>query len=258
MGDRNMHKKTIKEIADILEKISEEEECFKELQKDERKGVQNLLNKWQKARQKEQAEILRYEQLSVHEKEHWLAGKKRIAGIDEVGRGPLAGPVVSAAVILKEGTIIQGLNDSKKMNQAKREHLYNQIVEKAEAIAIGIVDAQEIDQINIYEATKKSMLMAVNKLAIQPDILFIDAMKLNSPYEELSLIKGDAHSISIAAASIIAKVTRDRMMTEYDAQFPQYGFAQNMGYGTKIHLEAINEIGPCQIHRKSFAPINKK
>lgn len=254
-----MQKKTIKEIESILAEISDEQDqCFKELQSDERKGVQNLVHKWQRMRQKEQAEMVRYEQLSVYEKEYWLKGKKRIAGIDEVGRGPLAGPVISAAVILKEGTIIKGLNDSKKMNQTKREQLYHEIFEKAEAISIGVVDAQEIDQINIYEATKKSMLLAVKKLDIQPDILFIDAMKLNSPYEELSLIKGDAHSISIAAASIIAKVTRDRMMTEYDAQFPQYGFAQNMGYGTKIHLEAINEIGPCQIHRKSFAPINKK
>lgn len=192
--------------------------------------------------------------LSKYEMEYYCKGYLSIAGIDEAGRGPLAGPVVAAAVILPKGMIIEGVNDSKKVSEKKREKLYDEIIEKAVSWGVGIKDNNIIDEINILEATRLAMHEAIENLKIKPDFIFIDAeKKVNTngiPY--LPIIKGDALSISIASASIIAKVTRDRMMREYDAIYPEYGFEKHKGYGTKAHIQAIRENGLTPIHRKSF------
>ncbi len=192
--------------------------------------------------------------LSKFEKECYEKGYTCIAGIDEAGRGPLAGPVVAGAVILPKGALIEGVNDSKKLSEKKREKLYGDITANAIAWAVGIVDHTVIDEINILNATRLAMKTAIENLKIKPDYILIDAEKKvdtnNIPY--LPIIKGDALSISIGAASIIAKVTRDRIMREYDKIFPMYGFEKHKGYGTKAHVEALKEYGPCMIHRKSF------
>lgn len=199
-------------------------------------------------------EIERLTKLSEYEKKCYENGYKYIAGIDEAGRGPLAGPVVAAAVILPDGCLIEGVNDSKKISEKKREKLYDEIIENAIAWGVGIIDNNVIDDINILNATRKAMHMAIESLQTQPDYILIDAEKKvdtnNIPY--LPIIKGDALSISIAAASIIAKVTRDRIMREYDEIFPMYGFEKHKGYGTKAHVDAILDNGLCMIHRKSF------
>ncbi len=193
-------------------------------------------------------------ELSKFEKEYYEKGYKCIAGVDEAGRGPLAGPVVAGAVILPEGMIIEGVNDSKKLSEKKREKLYDEIKEKALAWGVGIIDNKVIDEINILEATRLAMHQAIENLQVKPGFIFIDAEKKvntnNIPY--LPIIKGDALSISIASASIIAKVTRDRMMREYDKIYPEYGFEKHKGYGTKAHMEAIRTFGKTPIHRDSF------
>ena len=177
-----------------------------------------------------------------------------ICGIDEAGRGPLAGPVVVASVIMPKNSFIEGVNDSKKVSEKKRELLYEKITEEAIAWEVGIITPQEIDEINILNATKKGLTSSINGLKVKPDIILVDALNkidtLGIPYQ--SIIKGDAKSYSIAAASIIAKVTRDRMMKEWDGIFPQYGFESHKGYGTAKHIQAIKEYGICPIHRKSF------
>ena len=192
--------------------------------------------------------------LSQFEKEGYEKGFCYIAGIDEAGRGPLAGPVVAGAVILPKGCLLEGINDSKKLSEKKREKLYDDIIENAVAWGVGVVDHTVIDEINILNATRRAMKLALENLQINPDYILIDAEKKvdtnGIPY--LPIIKGDALSISIGAASILAKVTRDRMMKEYDKMFPMYGFEKHKGYGTKAHVEAIKEHGPCMIHRKSF------
>ena len=180
-----------------------------------------------------------------------------IAGIDEVGRGPLVGPVVTAAVILPKDFYDERINDSKKLTEKKRELLYDVIMENAVSVGIGISSEDVIDDINILEATKKAMIEAVNNLSVKPEHLLIDAVKLNVDIPQTSIIKGDAKSESIAAASIIAKVTRDRMMIELDKKHPEYDFKHNKGYGTKKHIEAIEKYGILKEHRKTFAPCNK-
>lgn len=176
-----------------------------------------------------------------------------ICGIDEVGRGPFAGPVVAAAVILPKDCDILYLNDSKKVSAKKREALYDEIYEKAVAVGIGMVSEKVIDEINILNATYEAMRMAVSKLSVVPDLLLNDAVTIPGiDIEQVPIIKGDAKSASIAAASIVAKVTRDRMMEEYDQIYPQYQFAKNKGYGTKAHIEAIKESGICDLHRRTF------
>ena len=181
-------------------------------------------------------------------------GKKLVCGIDEAGRGPLAGPVVVAAVIMPEDSFIEGVNDSKKVSEKKREKLYDEITENAIAWSVGIIDQNEIDEINILNATKKGLTTALTGLKEKPDIILVDALTkidtLGIPYE--SIIKGDAKSYSIAAASIIAKVTRDRIMRQWDEIYPQYGFINHKGYGTKAHIDAIKQYGLCPLHRKSF------
>ncbi len=180
-----------------------------------------------------------------------------IGGIDEVGRGPLIGPVVASCVILPKNFYVKEINDSKKLSEKKREFLYDIIVKNAISIGIGIVSAQIIDEINIYEATKVAMKEAINNCNIKPEYLLIDAMKLDIDIPLEAIIKGDTKSESIAAASIIAKVTRDRMLIEMDKEYPGYNFKKNKGYGTKEHLKAIEELGVLEDHRRSFSPVRE-
>ncbi len=201
----------------------------------------------------------KYESLYVYEKEAFAKGAKLVAGIDEAGRGPLAGPVVAAACILDPEVKILGLDDSKKLSEKKREELFVQIKEKALAYAVCEVDAQTIDEINILNATKKAMLTCVKELESnghKPDVLLIDAVKLEgTDCEVIPIIKGDAKSDSIAAASVLAKVTRDHIMQEMDEVYPGYGFAKHKGYGTKEHYAGIREKGMCPIHRRTFLKV---
>lgn len=191
------------------------------------------------------------------ETELYNKGINFIAGIDEVGRGPLVGPVVTAAVILPKDFYDERINDSKKLTEKKRELLYGFIMENAISVGIGISSEDVIDEINILNATKRAMLEAVNNLSVKPEHLLIDAVKLNTDIPQTSIIKGDAKSESIAAASIIAKVTRDRMMIELDKIHPEYDFKHNKGYGTKKHIEAIRKYGIIKEHRKTFAPCDE-
>ncbi len=191
------------------------------------------------------------------ENELYNNGINFIAGIDEVGRGPLIGPVVTAAVILPKDFYDERINDSKKLTEKKRELLYDVIMENALSVGVGMSSPKVIDEINILNATKKAMVEAVNNLSIKPEHLLIDAVKLDIDIPQTSIIKGDAKSQSIASASIIAKVTRDRMMLELDKKYPMYDFKHNKGYGTKKHIEALYKYGPLKEHRKSFAPVSE-
>ena len=192
-----------------------------------------------------------------YELKYWNEGKQYVAGIDEAGRGPLAGPVVSASVILPQDIELPGVNDSKKISEKKREVLYGDIQERALSVGIGWADVAEIDEKNILQATYQSMRQAVGNLSINPEILLVDGRKADiKHFQQESIIDGDAKSLSIAAASIIAKVTRDRMMRQFDIVFPEYGFAKHKGYGTKQHIEAIQKSKATPIHRKSFNPVS--
>ncbi len=247
---------TIKEIKELLATVKDlDSPIFLELEKDNRSGVQKEISKRKKAIQAELDEDLRLESMLSYEKELYRQGLTLIAGVDEVGRGPLAGPVVAAAVILPKNCKIRGLNDSKKIPKKKHLEIYQAVQDQALSIGIGIMDNQIIDQVNIYEATKLSMQEAISQLSSQPEHLLIDAMKLDLPISQTSIIKGDANSLSIAAASIVAKVTRDELMKEYDQQFPGYDFATNAGYGTAKHLDGLDKQGVTPIHRTSFEPI---
>lgn len=195
--------------------------------------------------------------MKEYENELYNKGIKYIAGVDEVGRGPLVGPVVTAAVILPVDFYDERINDSKKVTEKKREMLYDVIMKNAVSVGIGMSSSEVIDEINILEATKKAMKEALNNLSVKPEHVLIDAVKLDIDIPSTSIIKGDAKSQSIAAASIIAKVTRDRMMYELDKEYPEYDFAHNKGYGTKKHIEAIRKYGILKEHRKSFAPCNE-
>jgi ribonuclease HII len=204
-------------------------------------------------RQKErlEKELRRLKEMSIYEEEYGMY--EHICGIDEAGRGPLAGPVVAGAVILPKDSKILHLNDSKKLSQKKREALYDEIMEKAVSVGVGIIGPERIDQINILNATYEAMRLAVSDLEVKPDILLNDAVTIpEAGMKQVPIIKGDAKSISIAAASIIAKVTRDRLMTEYDLSMPGYDFAKHKGYGTKAHIESLMRLGPCPIHRRTF------
>ena len=202
-------------------------------------------------KEKEEQRLLK---LKEEEEKLYQNGMKYICGIDEAGRGPLAGPVVVGAVILPQTSFIEGINDSKKVSEKKRELLYEQITNEAIAWSVGIIDQREIDKINILNATKKALTMAVEELEIKPELILVDALEhintLGIPVQ--SIIKGDATRYSIAAASIIAKVTRDRIMRQWDEVYPQYGFASHKGYGTAKHIQAIKEYGICDLHRRSF------
>lgn len=249
---------TIKEIEQKLATIEKDNDpLLKILAEDERKGVQRALNKWLQKQEEKKKKHEKFMAMTAYEKKYRALGYQWIAGIDEAGRGPLAGPVVAAAVILPEDFYLPGLDDSKKINETKRERFFQEIEKKAVAIGIGIIDSDEIDRTNIFTAAKKAMLSAVSQLEPKPDVLLIDAVPLHTPYPSEAIIKGDSLSISIAAASIIAKVTRDRIMKKYDELYPQYGFGRHSGYGTKEHLGAIAHHGITPIHRKSFAPIKE-
>lgn len=199
-------------------------------------------------------ELERLTKLKQIEQNFHNQGIKYIAGIDEAGRGPLAGPVVVACCIMPEDSMIEGVNDSKKVSEKKRELLYEQIIEEAVSYSVAIVSEKEIDDINILNATKKGLTTAISELKVKPDLILVDALdKINTlgiPYKPI--IKGDASAYSISAASIIAKVTRDRIMRQMDEIYPEYGFAKHKGYGTAAHIVAIKEYGPCDIHRRSF------
>ncbi len=201
-----------------------------------------------------ETEIERLSKLKELENKLYEKGNNYICGIDEAGRGPLAGPVVVAAVIMPKDSMIEGVNDSKKVSEKKREKLYEEITSSAIAWGVGIIDQKEIDNINILNATKKGLTVALKSLDVKPNIILVDALKgintLGIPYE--SIIKGDAKCYCIAAASIIAKVTRDRIMRQWDEIYPEYNFEKNKGYGTAIHIAAIKEHGICSLHRKTF------
>lgn len=205
----------------------------------------------EKQLQKLEAEKARMYEMFSYEREY--SAYEHIAGIDEVGRGPFAGPVVTACVILPKECDILYLNDSKKVSEKKREALYDEIMEKAVSVSFGIMSNEVIDDINILQATYKAMREAINNMSVKPDILLNDAVTIPGVnIKQVPIIKGDAKSASIAAASIVAKVTRDRMMVELDEKYPGYGFAKNKGYGTGEHIKALKELGPCEIHRRSF------
>lgn len=250
---------TIKDIKEALAQIDcLDDDRWDLYTSDIRIGVQKAIVQRKKAIQAEIDEDVRLETMLRYEKELYQKGYQAIAGIDEVGRGPLAGPVVTACVILPKDCKIRHLNDSKKIPKKHHEEIYEEVLARALGVGIGIVDNDTIDRVNIYEATKLGMLQAIEQMkgeVTKPDYLFIDAMQLDTPIPQLSLIKGDANSLSIAAASIVAKVTRDRMMAEYAKEYPGYAFDKNVGYGTKDHLAGLKQYGVTPIHRKSFEPI---
>lgn len=245
--------KSISEIKKELEQIPLEElsACMVQYESDERKGVQAILASCQKKLEKEEKEQLRLDTMLKYERSY--TAYQHICGIDEAGRGPLAGPVVAGAVILPVDCKIRYLNDSKKLSAARREELFDEIMDKAVAAAVGIVSPARIDEINILQATYEAMRQAIGKLSVTPDLLLNDAVTIPQvDISQVPIIKGDAKSMSIAAASILAKVTRDRLMVEYDKVMPEYGFAGHKGYGSAAHIEALKKYGPSPIHRKTF------
>ncbi len=220
---------------------------------DERSGVQTLVEQTKKKLAQLETEYVRSEKMLAFERKYHAIGSRYICGIDEVGRGPLAGPVVACAVILPEDEMLLYLNDSKQVPRKKREILYDIIREKAVAYGIGVVSEKRIDEINILQATYEAMRMAIANLKVQPDLLLNDAVRIPEvDIKQVPIIKGDTLSASIAAASIVAKVTRDRMMVEYDKVYPGYDFASNMGYGSAKHYAGLDKLGPCGIHRRTY------
>lgn len=246
--------KTIAQIKEML-KDSPSEAFLTELTQDKRKGVKNLLASYYRNEAKEKAKLEKFNQRLSLEQDLWANGVKYVAGIDEVGRGPLAGPVVSAAVILPHDFLLVDVNDSKQLTEKKREELYSKILEQAIAVGIGVSDNNVIDKENIYQATRIAMKEAVSYLTVKPQHLLIDAMQIDTDIPQTKLIKGDAKSASISAASIVAKVNRDHLMKFYDKIYPGYDLANNAGYGTKKHLQGLRDLGISPIHRKTFEPI---
>lgn len=231
-------------------------EQIKMLQADERGGVQKLLVAYYKRLEKEAQEKERFTKMLAYESEYYAQGVQYVAGVDEAGRGPLAGPLVIAAVILPRNAFIAGLNDSKQLSAAKRDKLYDEIIAKAVAIEVNIVSVSNIDKYNIYAATQRGMAQVLEHLPVQPQVALIDAMPVTAKNIEcVPIVHGDALSASIAAASIIAKVTRDRIMERLDTLFPAYGFAHNKGYGSGAHMQAIAEFGATKWHRRSYEPV---
>lgn len=240
-------------VAEAQEAAARLEELEAVYEADERSGVRALLHRSCKQRQAAEAELERIYMLEHFEREYGQNGAALVCGIDEVGRGPLAGPVVAGAVILPPDSPVLYLNDSKQLSAKKREELYEVILENAVAVGLGFASPERIDEINILQATYEAMREAVGKLSAAPDILLNDAVTIPQvKIRQIPIIKGDAKSVSIAAASIVAKVTRDRMMEQYDEVFPGYGFAQNKGYGSGEHIAALKGLGPTPIHRRSF------
>lgn len=243
----------IGEIKEKFQKAAAEEYAglFEEYKDDGRSGVVSLIQKYRRELEKLEEEKKRIRRLEEYERKY--ADYGYICGIDEAGRGPLAGPVVAGAVILPKDCDILYINDSKQLSAKKREELYEVIMERAVAVAVGVVGCERIDEINILNATYEAMTQAIEKLPQKPDILLNDAVRIPGiDIPQVPIVKGDAKSVSIGAASILAKVTRDRMMEEYDKIYPLYGFAGHKGYGSKEHIAAIRQYGPCPIHRRTF------
>lgn len=246
---------SIKEIHTRIqtnEFTNEEVELWR---KDERKGVIKLIDSIDRQIKKDEQLKSQYHEMSKYENELVQQGVSYIAGIDEAGRGPLAGPVVAAAVILPKNAELYGLTDSKQLNEKERNYFYEKIKKIAISFHIQAISNDEIDEINIYQATKKAMTKAVFSLHIQPEHVLIDAVPLSLDMSTTVLTKGDQKSITIAAASVLAKVYRDRYMKKMDVEYPQYQFAKHKGYGTKAHLELLNLHGATPYHRKTFAPV---
>ena len=254
----NTFMKKAEEIRKIFAQIDRTDEeallsFIREYGQDERTGIRKMSESAQKMVEKMRLERARLEQMRFYERDCEQKGYTCICGIDEAGRGPLAGPVVAGAVILPSGCEIIGLNDSKKLSEKRREELYEEVTDKALAWGAGVIGPGRIDEINILQADYEAMCEAIGQLKIMPQILLNDAVTIPQVrIPQISIIHGDAKSVSIAAASIIAKVTRDRMMIEYDSLFPEYGFSEHKGYGTAAHYTAIKKYGPCMIHRRSF------
>lgn len=246
---------TIKEIRELLSSSAVTDTRLQELKKDSRKGVQRLIISYEKNQEKLAHKKLEFMTRFSYEKKFWSKGQK-VAGVDEVGRGPLAGPVVTAAVIINEDFNLIDVNDSKKLSPKKRQELFPKILAQAEAVSVGLANNDVIDKINIYEADRVAMAHAVEGLEIKPDALLVDAMNVPVDLPQVELIKGDAKSNSIAAASIVAKVFRDNLMDAYAEKYPEYGFKHNAGYGTADHLAALKKYGPTPIHRRSFSPVS--
>lgn len=231
-----------------------DESVIEDLQQDPRKGVEKLIKQYRK-RQANKIELMQiFQQKQHYEKPFWDRGQY-VAGVDEVGRGPLAGPVVTCAVVLPQNNTLYQVDDSKKLSRAKRNELYRQICEQAIDISIAVGSPKLIDQYNIYHATELVMKDAINRLYLKPAHILVDAMTIPIAIPQTKLIKGDSKSLTIGAASIVAKVARDRLMEEYDRKFPEFDFKDNDGYGTKKHLDALSQYGKTPIHRESFAPV---
>lgn len=252
MSKQSEHSKNIHDIELEFKNCTENRNTLYQLYADDpRSGVQKILTKYQKQDKKLAEERIRIKKMYAYEEKY--SQYDYICGIDEVGRGPLAGPVVAGAVILPKGCEILYINDSKQLSAKKREALYEEIKSKAIAIGIGIVSPAKIDEINILQATYMAMREAISKLSVVPQLLLNDAVTIPEVIiPQVPIIKGDAKSVSIAAASIVAKVTRDRLMEEYDRVLPGYGFASNKGYGSAEHIAALKELGPTPIHRNTF------
>lgn len=249
-----MSEKKITEIQKEYKEVPIEDlpDFIEEYISDGRPGVSKIIGVAQKRMEKLRIEKERIEKLKEYENQYWDT-VSYIGGIDEVGRGPLAGPVVTACVVLPKDCSILYINDSKKLSAAKRDELYDIIMKEAVSVGIGVVSEKRIDEINILQATYEAMRQAIAESTVEPEILLNDAVTIPGVnIKQVPIIKGDAKSISIGAASIIAKVTRDRMMVEYDSIYPQYHFASNKGYGSAEHIAALKEYGPCPIHRRSF------
>ena len=245
---------SIKDIKQLFEKTEKEQwnALFSQYKMDERAGVQKLVTQYENKLLKHKKEQERLYRMLEFERKYGDEFSC-ICGIDEAGRGPFAGPVVAGAVILPKGLTIEGLNDSKQVSAKRREELYDEIKEKAVSVGIGMSSPARIDEINILQATYEAMRQAIGKLSVTPDLLLNDAVTIPQvAISQVPIIKGDAKSMSIAAASILAKVTRDRLMVEYDKVMPEYGFAGHKGYGSAAHIEALKKYGPSPIHRKTF------
>lgn len=251
-----MEKLTISEVK-ILLKNGVTKEQLDELKNDSRKGVQAAIASYEKHLAKIKQQKLEFKKRLAIENDYWQNGIDYVAGVDEVGRGPLAGPVVSAAVVLPHNFDLYEVNDSKQLSEKTRERLFRKILEKSVAVGIGIADNHQIDEVNIYQASRVAMKKAVLNLDVSPQRIIVDAMDIDVPIQQLKLIKGDAKSASVSAASIIAKVVRDHLMEFYDKIYPGYDFKNNSGYGTKKHLIGLEEKGISPIHRKSFEPVRK-
>jgi ribonuclease HII len=248
-------KPSIKSIEDSIKTLDVEAavEKLREIETLYGMNLSKLIEKYLRKREREEKELGRYLKMLEYERYYSQKGVKKVAGLDEAGRGPLAGPVIAASVILPEDVFIKGLNDSKKLSSQKRDELYEIIQRQAVSIGIGIVDEKCIDEVNILNATKLAMKTAVESMNVKPDFLLIDAVELKElEIKQKPIIKGDSLSASIAAASIVAKVTRDRIMEEADKSYPEYGFFRHKGYGTEEHIHAIKKYGICPIHRISF------